>query len=172
LSEFETATGGRWNLGDVVDDWANINLAAPVTITKTTSDAIDLLEAALADVKALLGIARVADLTDPATGEVATVRLVTDNGSCSPRRASPLGSPHSATSPTSASAGAAPWANGVVERFLQAIKYEYLYRQEITSGVELADQVATFRAIYDTIRPHEAMPPLRIETPPLTPTLR
>lgn len=43
FSEFETAGGGRWNLGGVVDYWAKVNLAALVTIRKTTSDAIDVL---------------------------------------------------------------------------------------------------------------------------------
>ena len=51
----------------------------------------------------------------------------------------------------------APWTNGVIERFFAAIKYEHLYRQEITTGADLADHVAGYRAIYNTIRPHEAI---------------
>ena len=157
FSEYETAAGGRWNLGGVVDYWAKVNLACEVTVTKTTSDAIAVFEAALADVEALLGVTWVEDLTDPATGEIATLRLVTDNGSCF----------------TSARFGAwvaskrhichirtrrrAPWTNGVIERFFAAIKYEHLYRREITTGPELADQVAGYRTIYNTIRPHEAI---------------
>ena len=82
FSEYETAAGGRWNLGGVVDYWAKVNVASEVTVTKSTSDAIAVLEAALADVEALLGVSWVEDLTDPATGEIGTLRLVTDNGSC------------------------------------------------------------------------------------------
>ena len=46
---------------------------------------------------------------------------------------------------------------GVVERFFEAIKYEHLYRRDIGDGPELADQVATYHTIYNTIRPHEAI---------------
>ena len=157
FSEYETATGGRWNLGGVVDYWAKVNLACEATVRKTTSDAIAVFEAALADVEALLGVTWVENLTDPASGEIATLRLVTDNGSCF----------------TSARFGAwvaskrhichirtrrrAPWTNGVIERFFAAIKYEHLYRREISDGPELASQVDSYRAIYNTIRPHEAI---------------
>ena len=105
FSEYETAAGGRWNLGGVVDYWAKVNLACAVTVRKTTSDAISVFETALAEVETLLGVTWVEDLTDPATGQIATLRLVTDNGSCSRRRASPPGWPPSVTSPTSAPAG-------------------------------------------------------------------
>ena len=140
-----------------MDYWANVNLACAVTVRKTTSDAISAFEAALAEVEALGGVTWVEDLTDPVTGEIATVRLATESGSCF----------------TSARFGAwvtaqrhithirtrrrAPWTNGVVERFVEAIKYEHFYRQEINDGAALADQVASFRGISNTIRPHEAI---------------
>ena len=57
-----------------------VNLACAVTVRTTTSDAIAVFEAALAEVEALLGVSWVEDLTDPATGQIATLRLVTDNG--------------------------------------------------------------------------------------------
>ena len=145
FSEYETAAGDRWNLGGVVDYWAKVNLACAVTVRTTTSDAIAVFEAALAEVEALLGVSWVEDLTDPATGQIATLRLVTDNGPCF----------------TSARFGAwvaskrhichirtrrrAPWTNGMIERFFEAIKYEHLYRRDIGDGPELADQVATYR---------------------------
>ena len=66
FSEYETAARGRCNLGGVVDYWAKVNLACEVTVTKTTSDAIAVFEAALADIEALLGMTWVEDLTDPA----------------------------------------------------------------------------------------------------------
>ena len=157
FSEYETAAGGRWNLGGVVDYWAKVNVACVVTVRKTTSDAIAVLEAALADVEALLGVTWVEDLTDPTTGEIATLRLVTDNGSCftSARFAAWVAAKrHIAHIRTRRRA---PWTNGVIERFFEAIKYEHLYRRDIASGPELADHVAGYRTIYNTIRPHEAI---------------
>lgn len=85
FSEFETAACGTWNLGGVVDYHARVNLACTVTVTKTTVQAIEFFEAALAEVEVLLGISWVEDLVDPATGEIGTLRIVTDihPGSCS-----------------------------------------------------------------------------------------
>ena len=148
---------GRWNLGGVVDYWAKVNLACAVTVRTTTSDAIPVFEAALAEVEALLGVSWVEDLTDPATGQIATLRLVTDNGPCftSARFGAWVASKrHIAHIRTRRRA---PWTNGVVERFFEAIKYEHLYRRDIANGPELADQIATYRTIYNTIRPHEAI---------------
>ena len=157
FSEYETAAGGRWNLAGVVDYWAKINLACVVTVRKTTSDAISVFEAALAEVESLLGVTWVEDLTDPATGEIATLRLVTDNGSCftSARFGAWVAAKRHITHIRTRRR--APWTNGVIERFFEAIKYEHLYRRNIGDGPDLADQVATFRAIYNTIRPHEAI---------------
>ena len=172
FSEYETATGGRWNLGGVVDYWAKVNLACAVTVRKTTSDAISVFEAALADVETLLGVTWVEDLTDPATGEIATLRLVTDNGPCftSARFAAWVASKHHITHIRTRRR--APWTNGMIERFFEAIKYEHLYRRDIGDGAELADHVATYRTIYNTIRPHEAItmrrPLDRYQTTPTT----
>ena len=121
------------------------------------SDAISVFEAALAEVEALLGVTWVEDLTDPGDAEIATLRLVTDNGPCSTSArfgASVASKHHIAHIRTRRRA---PWTNGVIERFFAAIKYEHLYRREITTGVELASQVDSFRAIYNTIRSHEAI---------------
>jgi transposase InsO family protein len=45
----------------------------------------------------------------------------------------------------------------VVERFNGSLKYEHLYREEITDAQVLAEQVERFREIYNRIRPHEAI---------------
>jgi putative transposase len=45
----------------------------------------------------------------------------------------------------------------MIERFFGAIKYEHLYRREIGDGLALADEVDTYRRIYNTIRPHQAI---------------
>ena len=134
-----------------------VTLACAVTVRKTTSDAIAVFEAALADVEALLGVTWVEDLTDPATGEIATLGLVTDNGPCftSARFGAWVASKHHIAHIRARRR--ARWTNGVIERFFAAIKYEHLYRHDIATGVELADQVDSFRAIYNTTRPHEAI---------------
>jgi putative transposase len=50
-----------------------------------------------------------------------------------------------------------PQTNGVIERFFETLKYEHLYRAPIDDGDALAMEVARFRQIYNTIRPHQAL---------------
>jgi transposase InsO family protein len=157
FSEFETAAHGMWNLGGVVDYWAKVNLACTVTVTKTTPDAIAFFEAALAEVEVLLGVTWVEDLTDPATGEIGTLTLVTDNGPCFKSKgfagwvASKRHLRHVRTRKK------APWTNGVIERWFGALKYERLYRHDIADGIELAAHARDYRSIYNAVRPHEAI---------------
>lgn len=157
FSEYETDMAGTWNLGGVVDYWARVNLACEVTIRKTTTDAIAFFETALDEVEGLCGVTWVEDLTDPATGEIATLRLVTDNGSCFKSAgfaawvASKRHIVHIRTRKK------APWTNGMIERFFGAIKYEHLYRRDISDGLALAAEVNNYRTIYNTIRPHETI---------------
>lgn len=61
-----------------MDYWAKVDLAGEVSVTKTTRDAIAFFEAALAEVEVLLGMTWIEDLTDPETGEIGTLKLVTD----------------------------------------------------------------------------------------------
>jgi len=157
FSEYETSAAGVWNLGGVVDYWAKVALACEVTIRKTTKDAIWFFEAALAEVETLLGIDWVEDLTDPDTGEIAKLRIVTDNGPCFKSAgfagwvASKRHIIHVRTR------NRAPWTNGVIERFFGAAKYERLYRREITDVLALAAEASNFRNVYNTIRPHETL---------------
>ena len=157
FSEFETLGAGTWQLGGVVDYWAKVDLACTVSVTKTTTDAIAFFEAALAHVEIMLGVTWIEDLTDPVTGEIATLTLVSDNGPCfkSGRFAAWVASKrhlrHIRTRRK------APWTNGVIERFFGALKYERLYRHDIADGVELAHHVRDFQTIYNSIRPHEAI---------------
>lgn len=105
----------------------------------------------------LLGVGWIEDLTDPNTGEIGTLRIVTDNGPCfksgafaawvaSKRHIVHIRTPKKA-----------PWTNGVIERFFGALKYERLYRHDIGDGVALAAHAASFRTIYNSIRPHESI---------------
>lgn len=157
FSEYETSAAGTWNLGGVVDYWAKVNLACEVTIRKTTKDAIVFFEAALAEVETLGGVSWIEDLTDPDTGDIAKLRIVTDNGSCfkSGGFASWIASKRHIVHIRTRKK--APWTNGMIERFFGAIKYERLYRREIGDGLTLAAEVAAYRTIYNTIRPHEAI---------------
>ena len=157
FSEYETSAAGVWNLGGVVDYWAKVNLACEVSIRKTTKDAIVFFEAALAEVEELLGVSRVEDLTDPDTGQIGTLRIVTDNGSCFKSGAFAAWVASKRHIVHIRTRKKAPWTNGVIERFFGAIKYEHLYRREIGDGLTLASEVDAYRTIYNTIRPHEAI---------------
>ena len=128
-----------------------------MSIRKTTKDAIVFFEAALDEVETLLGITWVEDLTDPDTGEIGTLRIVTDNGSCfkSGAFAAWVASKHHIVHIRTRNK--APWTNGMIERFFGAIKYEHLYRREIGDGLTLAAEVDTYQRIYNTIRPHQAI---------------
>lgn len=157
FSDFETDAAGDWVLGGVADYWAKVALACTVGIRKTADDAIAMFEAALAEVEVLLGVTWVEDLTDPQTGEIGRLRIVTDNGGAFKGRrfaawvASKKHVIHIRTR------NKAPWTNGVIERWFRSVKYERLYRREIGDGLELTRQVDDYRQIFNSIRPHEAI---------------
>jgi hypothetical protein len=44
-----------------------------------------------------------------------------------------------------------------IERFTQSLKYEHLYRLEVATGHDLAEECEEFRALYNDIRPHESL---------------
>jgi putative transposase len=50
-----------------------------------------------------------------------------------------------------------PQTNGVIERFFGTLKYEHLFRGPIDDASALAVELARFRQIYNTIRPHQAL---------------
>ena len=157
FSAFETTTEGTWQLGAVVDYAAKLALACPVTVTQTAGDLISALEAAIDAAEALLGRPLVVDCTDPATDEVVRLVIVSDNGPAMKSTAMArwfAARPHLAHVRTR---HRAPHTNGVVERWIQTLKYERLYREEIPSGVDLAAHVTAFIDEYNTIRPHETL---------------
>jgi putative transposase len=157
FSEFETVAGGTWQMSGVVDYVAKVCLACPPSGTKTAIEAVASLEAAVAAAEELLGIPLADDCVDPHSGDIAPLVIVSDNGSAYRSalfdrfiRAHPFMS-HVRTRYRS------PQTNGVVERFFGSIKYEHLYREEIHSGVELADEISTYLDLYNVTRPHEAI---------------
>jgi putative transposase len=157
FSELESLAGGIWRLGGVVDYWAKLALACPVTTTQGTRDAIAAIQAAVDQAERLLGGSLLEDCTDLVTGEVAPVVIVTDNG---PAYRSAAFARFIASRPELAHVRTrhrSPQTNGVIERFYQAIKYEDLYRHDIGDGLALAERVTGYLTVYNTIRPHEAI---------------
>lgn len=156
FSEFETAHGGFWQLSGYVDYAAKLCLTAQADGAKTRHEALLSLKAALAAAEALLGHSLQEDCTNPETGEITPLVIVTDNGSC--YKSAEFAAFIEARKPWLYHVRTrfrAPWTNGVIERFFQSLKYEHLYRQEITNGLQLGDEIATFVTLYNEIRPHE-----------------
>ena len=80
LSAFETTTEGTWQLCGVVDYAAKVALACPVGATQTATDLCAALEVAYEAAQALLGRPLAEDCTDPATGEIVPLVIVSDSG--------------------------------------------------------------------------------------------
>lgn len=157
FSELQTTAARTWQLGGLVDYVAKVCLACPVTATKTWRDAIGVLEDACHRAQESIGRSLLDDCTDPETGEVVPMIVVSDNGSC--YRAAGFAR-HIAQRPELAHVRTrhkAPETNGVIERFFQAVKYEHPYRHEITDGPGLADHIDGYISVYNEIRPHEAL---------------
>jgi len=157
FSELETAGAGVWQLGGVVDYAAKLALACPVSPTKTWRDAVAALEAARDRAAELLGRPLLDDVTDPQTGQITPVIVVSDNGAC--YRAGGFAR-HVAARPEFCHVRTrhkAPETNGVVERFFRSAKYEHLYLHEIDDGQHLAEHVERYLHVFNEIRPHEAI---------------
>ncbi len=96
-------------------------------------------------------------MTDPTTGRVRPVTIVTDNGG--PFRSARF----AATIDRRPELGhvrtriRTPGQNGVRERGFESLKYERLYREHITNGLVLAEHAESYRLDYNTVRPHEAL---------------
>ena len=112
---------------------------------------------ALTETERLLGQALLDVVTDPETGEVRPVALVTDNGPCfkSSRFAAFVDRHpeliHIRTKRKS------PGQNGVRERAFGSLKYEHLYRHEIDDGHDLGLHVERYRQLFNQVRPHQSL---------------
>ena len=163
FTEFETTFGGTWRICCVIDYATKVALAATVSGTCKARDAVVALRAAVERAEVLLGHELLGDCVDLMSGEVTSLRVVTDNGAAFKSDAFwryVTGHPcleHVRTRHY------APQTNGVVERFNQSLKYEHLYQREIDQAATLAEEVAEFLVLYNEIRPHESLglrPPL------------
>lgn len=158
FSEVETPSGGTWRVAGVADYWSKYELGWHWSPTANQHDAIDAVELALAEAQRLLdGQSLMEYLTDPDTGEVIPITLVTDNGG--PFRsfrfgAYIVGRPELRHVRTRVRT---PGQNGVRERAFQSLKYERLYRQPIDDALDLVREAEAFRVEFNTIRPHEAL---------------
>ncbi len=105
----------------------------------------------------LLGRPLIDDLTDPDTGEITPIFLVTDNGPCFKSSgfaryiASRPELRHIRTRRRS------PQTNGVIERYHGAIKIEALWRDLPADATEMTRMVDDFRDLYNRVRPHETL---------------
>jgi putative transposase len=155
FSEFETDAGGTWRVGACVDYYSKVEFGWHWSPSATHRDAIETVELALAEAERLAGRPLIEELTDPVTGEVRQIVLVTDNGGhfrafrfehfC---ELHPL-LRHVRTRVRT------PGQNGVRERAFQTLKYERLYREDIADALDLVRIAEEFRREYNEVRPHE-----------------
>jgi transposase InsO family protein len=168
FSEFETSSGGIWRICAVIDYATKYCLATTVTATSRGEEALACLRQAVEHARRLLDLDDLRadrgtiELFDDAGTYLRTVpapiAVVSDNGPCfrgNTYQAAFSGDDallrHVRTRVRS------PQTNGVVERFFGTLKYEHLYRGEITDGDALAVEVALFTNTYNRIRPHQAL---------------
>ena len=156
FSEFETNTGGTWRVAAVIDYWSKYEFGWHWSPTANQHDAIAAVELALTEADRLLGdVPLLEHLTDPDTGEIVPITLVTDNGG--PFRSFRFGAlitsrpelRHVRTRVRT------PGQNGVRERGFQSLKYERLYREQIDDPLDLIREGDAFRIEFNEIRPHE-----------------
>jgi transposase InsO family protein len=155
--ELETSGGGTWRSGDVIDYATKLVLAGPVTATQTAADAVASLQEAISEAERLLGCPLIEDLTDPETGEITPIFVVSDNGPCfkGSTFARFIDSRPELTHVRTRRKS--PQTNGVIERYHGAIKIEHLWRDLPADGTEMARMVDDFRQLYNHVRPHETL---------------
>jgi putative transposase len=157
FSEFETRQGGVWRIAGCSDYWSKLELGWHISTTANHRDAIETVELAIAESERLGGGPLHQLLLDSATGELRPIALVTDNGPCfkAARFAAFIAKRpeliHIRTRRKT------PQQNGVRERAFGSLKHEHLYRLEIDHGFDLGREVETYRHVFNTIRPHEAL---------------
>lgn len=157
FTEFETQVAGRYQIAPVCDYVTKMVLAAPTTTTQTASDLIAAFNAAEAAAGALLGRPLIEDCVDPDTGEIVPIRIVTDNGPAMKSNAIAKWFKARSHFEHVRTRHRSPHTNGVVERWIESLKYERLYRHDIADGIDLAAHVDDYVIDFNHIRPHEAL---------------
>jgi transposase InsO family protein len=158
FSEYETTTGGIWRLAGCCDYFSKYEYGWHIAPGCTGADAIASVKAAIAEAETLAGgMPLIEQLTDPATGRVRRIKLVTDNGSAFKGHAFAA---FIATRPELLhirTRRKSPGQNGVRERAFGSLKYEHLYRTEIETLQDLAREAEAYRQVFNHVRPHEAL---------------
>ena len=157
FSEFDTTTGGTWRIAGCADYWSKYEFGWHISPTANQYDAIAAVELAIVEAETLAGVPLLEQITNQGTGEIRPVVVVTDNGG--PFRSDRFARfidarPELAHVRTKIKS---PGQNGVRERAFGTLKYEHLYREEITDGLWLAQHAEQFRIEFNTVRPHEAL---------------
>jgi transposase InsO family protein len=157
FTEYETSAGGTWRIGVVVDYVTKTCLATAILGRTATQDAIDTLRTAIEEAERLAGRTLLEECLDPATGELRSLVVVTDNGPAFKSLgfarffADRVGIEHVRTRYR------APETNGVVERFIGTLKYEHLLWLDVRDVLDLDAACQEFRRFYNDTRPHEAL---------------
>lgn len=125
-SEYETTSGGTWRVAGIADYFSTYEFGWHWSPTANQHDTIAGVELALTEAEAMLDGIKLIDLTDPETGEIVPIPLVTVNGG-------PLRSfrfEHFITTHPELRhvrpRVRTPGQNGVRERAFQRLKYERL----------------------------------------------
>jgi transposase InsO family protein len=157
FSEYETATGGTWRLAGVADYFTKIEHGWHIAPTCTGADAIAAVQLAIAQAEALAGRRLAEALTDPITGQIHRIKLVTDNGPAFKGAAFARFIAGRTEFVHIRTRRRSPGQNGVRERAFGSLKYEHLYRIEIDDLPALAREAEAYRQIFNHIRPHQAL---------------
>ncbi|WP_236793381.1 transposase family protein [Amycolatopsis sp. GM8] len=81
FSEFETTTGGVWRIAGCADYYAKYELGWHLSTTCNVLDAELAVRIAITEAERLAGGTALSEpLTDPTTGKIRRIKLVTDNG--------------------------------------------------------------------------------------------
>ena len=177
FTEFETTQGGTWRLGGCADYWAKTEFGWHVSTTQNHRDAITAVEIAITEAENWLKRPLLEQLTNPDTGELRPIALVTDNGSAFKSGGFARFIDSRAELIHIRTRRRSPQQNGVRERGFRSLKYEHLYRRNIPDGPTLAAEAEAYRQIFNRIRPHQGIGKqrpldlyLRASTEALTPT--
>ena len=157
FSEYETTAGGTWRIAGCADYWAKYEFGWHLATTQNASDAIAAVTLAVAEAEALLGRPLAEVLADAATGQLRPVIVVTDNGPAFKSAAFARFFDARPELTHVRTRKKAPNTNGVRERGFGSLKYERLYRHDITDGPALAEHAHAYRTEFNTIRPHEGI---------------
>lgn len=142
------SAAARGGVVGIADYWSKYEFGWHWSSTANQHDAVAAVQLALTEAQDLLpgGLCLLEYPTDPATGEVVPITLVTDNGG--PFRSARFAAFIEATPELDHARTRVrrPGQNGVRERAFQSLKYERLYREQIDDVHDLVAHADDFRA--------------------------